>query len=130
MKTGRTSYAFLMEMLWVCAFFLLSSSVFVMSFAKAEQLSRKAETLNHAVLEASNALESTFAACGGLDDFAALPLAEIEAESSSVCSIKIETAQDNGLLRITVKALDRKNGSVLYTLEGTRCLLSAERTGA
>lgn len=61
MKPQRTSYAFLMEMLWVCAFFLISACIFVLSFAKAEHLSREAETLNQAVQAVSNAMEDTMA---------------------------------------------------------------------
>ena len=61
MKKERTSYAFLMEMIWVCAFFLICACIFVLVFMKAEQLSRQAEVLNQAVQAASNAMEEAFA---------------------------------------------------------------------
>lgn len=61
-KRERTSYAFLMEMMWVCAFFLICACIFVLAFAKAEQMSRKAETLNKATLAAENAMEEIYAA--------------------------------------------------------------------
>ena len=61
MKRERTSYAFLLEMIWVCAFFLICASIFVMAFAKAEQLSRQADVLNQAVQATSNVMEEVLA---------------------------------------------------------------------
>ena len=43
MKRERPSYAFLMEMIWVCAFFLICACIFVLAFVKAERLSHNAE---------------------------------------------------------------------------------------
>lgn len=60
MNHRRTSFAFLMEMLWVCGFFILSSCVFILAFVKADQLSRRASNLNQAVVAVENAVESTF----------------------------------------------------------------------
>lgn len=48
MNKKRTSYAFLMEMLWVCGFFAVAACIFVLAFAKADRLSQNAENLNHA----------------------------------------------------------------------------------
>lgn len=33
-RNKRPSYAFLMEMLWVCGFFAIAACIFVMAFAK------------------------------------------------------------------------------------------------
>ena len=45
-RNKRPSYAFLMEMLWVCGFFAIAACIFVMAFAKADSMSRKAQDLN------------------------------------------------------------------------------------
>lgn len=67
MKKRQTSYAFLMEMLWVCGFFALAACIFVLTFVKADHLSKRAENLNHAVLIAQNAVESCFSEYGKAD---------------------------------------------------------------
>ena len=51
-RNKRPSYAFLMEMLWVCGFFAIAACIFVMAFAKADSMSRKAQDLNEAVMAA------------------------------------------------------------------------------
>ena len=109
MKQKHISYGFLLEMIWVCAFFLICSSIFVLSFARAEKLSRDADTLNQAVLAASNAMEETFA---GLDNTE-------ERNSTDTFTLKISTTEAEQLLSASIQVLDRKDGSVLYTLEGT-----------
>lgn len=64
MKKRQPSCAFLMEMLWVCGFFALASCIFVLTFVKADHLSKSAENLNHAILTAQNAVESIFSEYG------------------------------------------------------------------
>ena len=59
-RNKRPSYAFLMEMLWVCGFFAIASCIFVMAFAKADSMSRKAQDLNEAVMAAEQEMEQTF----------------------------------------------------------------------
>lgn len=59
-KNKRPSYAFLMEMLWVCGFFAIAACIFVMAFAKADTMSRKAQDLNEAVMAAEQEMEQTF----------------------------------------------------------------------
>lgn len=125
MKTRRTSYGFLMEMLWVCAFFLISACIFVLAFAKSEQMSRDAEVLNQAVLAASNAMEETFALYenGTIDADSSRDIEALAAvHSFSECSLRIETSLDDGLLQVTVRAVSKKDGSEIYTLEGSHFL--------
>ena len=59
-RNKRPSYAFLMEMLWVCGFFAIAACIFVMAFAKADSMSRKAQDLNEAVMAAEQEMEQTF----------------------------------------------------------------------
>lgn len=61
MNRKPASLAFLMEMLWVCGFFILSACIFVLAFVKADTMSQGARNLNRAVTAAENALEDTFA---------------------------------------------------------------------
>lgn len=113
MKRERTAYAFLMEMIWVCAFFLICACIFVMAFAKAEQMSRGADLLNQAVQAASNAMEETFALGEAAD----------EAEFSTTDFIvNIETSYDDGLMNVTVQVMDNHDGSVIYTLTGAHAV--------
>lgn len=109
MKRERISYAFLMEMIWVCAFFLICSCIFVLAFAKAEQTSRRADLLNQAVQIASNAMEETFSlqCAANEEDF-----------STSDFTVNIETSTENGLMTVTVQVVDTMDGSLLYTLTG------------
>lgn len=117
MKRERTSYAFLMEMIWVCAFFLICSGIFVTAFARAEHLSRRADTLNQAVQAVSNAMEEMFAELDP-EDSEAIPLKY----STEDFSITIERSLEDGLLTLTVTAADPKNGDVLYSLTGSRAV--------
>lgn len=60
MERKHTSFAFLMEMLWVCGFFIVAACIFVLAFVKADQMSRGAKDLNQAVLTAENTMEHIF----------------------------------------------------------------------
>lgn len=113
MKRERTSYAFLMEMIWVCAFFLICACIFVMAFAKAERMSRGADLLNQAVQAASNAMEETFALGEAADE------ADFSTEDFTV---QIETSSDDGLMNVTVQVMDANDGSVIYTLTGAHAI--------
>lgn len=128
MKRQRTSYAFLTEMMFVCVFFLISSCIFVLAFAKAEHMSREAETLNQAVAAVSNAMETTFASCSGGDLNPEL-FPEQQNGRSDAFTVQVETEENQGLLHVTVRAVD-KNGAVLYSLEGARCLSGAGSSGS
>ena len=137
-KRERPSYAFLMEMMWVCAFFLICACIFVLAFAKAEQMSRKAETLNKATLAAGNAMEEIYAAfddavsAAGFDDVAGGQTefaAEVEnirnIYSSETFTLDVTTDMEDGLLTVVVHATDARDGEVLCTLNGARA--AAER---
>lgn len=113
MKKERTSYAFLMEMIWVCAFFLICACIFVLVFVKAEQLSHQAEVLNQAVQAASNAMEDTFAENGIVDP---------NRYATGDYTLSIETDNNDGLLSVTIQVLDPENGQVLYKLSGAHAL--------
>lgn len=154
MKTRRTSYAFLMEMLWVCAFFLISACIFVLVFAKSERISRDAETLNHAVQAAANAMEDTFAlyegnaalgqdatsgsdpslsGSGMSDSSLDAPGLSNSGLSGAVLDLaasysgedyfmEIDHTVEGSFLSVTVRILDSRDHSGIYTLEGDRYL--------
>lgn len=123
MKQKRTSFGFLMEMIWVCGFFLVSACIFVLVFAKAESLSRRADLLNQAVLAASNAMEETFAdAEAGTDVGSQTRKDRSEQYSTDDFRLEIAASEEDGLLSVTVQVLDRSDGSVLYSLSGARAL--------
>lgn len=139
MPKKRTSYAFLMEMLWVCGFFALSACIFVLAFGKAEHLSRQAEDLNHAVSETQNCLETFFATyTAGTNEPDGIgvtvhfydrhwePTANSPAE---VCyTITVTSKETDGLLELTAEAANQ-NGEVIYTLQGAKnCLEKAPKT--
>ena len=137
-KRERPSYAFLMEMMWVCAFFLICACIFVLAFAKAEQMSRKAETLNKATLAASNAIEEIYAAfddavseagfdavAGGETGFAAEAERIGTAFSTDTYTLKVTFDAADGLLSVVVEATDTRDGEVLCMLNGARA--AAER---
>ena len=113
MKRERPSYAFMMEMIWVCAFFLICACIFVLAFVKAEQLSHNAEILNQAVQAASNAMEGTFAEGQAID---------AGIYDTNDYTLEIETSEDNGLLSVVVRVVSAQDGSILYTLEGAHAI--------
>lgn len=134
MKTRRTSYAFLMEMLWVCAFFLISACIFVLVFAKSERISRDAGTLNRAVQAAANAMEDTFAlyegnvalgqdATGRSDPGLSGAVLDLAASySGKDYFMEIDHTVEGSFLSVTVRILDSRDRSGIYTLEGNRYL--------
>lgn len=124
MKHERSSYAFLMEMIWVCAFFLICASIFVTAFAKSEQMSRQAATLNQAVLAVSSVMEEVFAEGEETDtDPTAADSSIVTAYSTETYSIEMSSFIEDGLLSVTVTAIDPQTGDVLYSLSGTRAVL-------
>ncbi len=142
-KRERTSYAFLMEMMWVCAFFLICACIFVLAFARAEQMSRKAETLNKATLAASNAMEEIYAAfddavseagfdaaAGGQTGFPAEADRIGAACSSDTYTLKITTSMEDSLLTVVIEATDTRDGEILCTLNGARAAAAALPDGA
>jgi hypothetical protein len=99
MKRERTSYAFLLEMIWVCAFFLICASIFVMAFAKAEQLSRQADVLNQAVQATSNVMEEVLAVYP--DDQEQLEMIP-SVYATEEFSIELDHSFENGLAFFTI----------------------------
>ncbi len=127
MKQERTSYAFLMEMIWVCAFFLICATIFVMAFAKAEDLSRRADVLNQAVQAMSNTLEISFSevSSGQFEHPEELvPVFDSIAGqySSSDFVLTADPLIENGLLTLTITAADPEDGSVIDALTGAIAL--------
>ncbi len=120
MKHERTSYAFLMEMIWVCAFFLICASIFVTAFAKAEQLSRKADTLNQAVQAVSNLVEDCLAEVedGDAGDVTALA----SKYTTDEISIGMYPRFEDGLYIISVSAFDPEDGEIIYSLTASRAV--------
>jgi len=113
MKRKQTSYAFLMEMIWVCAFFLVCSCIFILAFVKADRMSHQADVLNQAVLAASNAMEQTFSAETSID---------LTPYTTEDYRLTMETFEDNGLLSVTIHVLDVQSDHVIYTLTGAHAL--------
>lgn len=124
MKQKRSSFGFLMEMIWVSGFFLISACIFVLVFAKSEALSRRAELLNQAVLAASNAMEETFADAEErmLEEGSHDRKNPADEFSTDEFLVEITASEEDDLLSVTVQVLDREDGSVLYTLSGARAL--------
>ena len=117
MKRKRTSYAFLLEMIWVCAFFLICASIFVMAFAKAEQISRQADVLNQAVQATSNVMEEALAGFPDEEEWFESISSAYDTEDFSV---ELECSSENGLAYFTVTAMDSKDGTVIYSLQSAK----------
>ena len=117
MKRKRTSYAFLLEMIWVCAFFLICASIFVMAFAKAERLSRQADVLNQAVQATSNVMEEVLAEFPSEgEQLNAIP----NAYATEDFTIELQCSSEDGLAFFTVTALDPKDGTIIYSLQSAK----------
>ena len=119
MKRERTSYAFLLEMIWVCAFFLICASIFVMAFAKAEQVSRQADVLNLAVQATSNVMEEVLAVFP--EDQEQLEIIS-SAYSTDDFSIELNHSLEDGLAFFTITAVNKTDGTPLYSLRGAKAL--------
>lgn len=125
MNHKRTSFAFLTEMLWVCGFFVLAACVFVLAFVKADQTSKDAENLNHAVLIASNTIEDTFSELETGTEPAGERILYFdhnwnEADSSGTdisFLVTVSAESEDSLLKVTAKVDDHK-GKNIYTLDG------------
>ena len=119
MKRERTSYAFLLEMIWVCAFFLICASIFVMAFAKAEQVSRQADILNQAVQATSNVMEEALAVFP--EDQEQLEMIP-SAYATDDFSIELNHSSEDGLAFFTITAINNADGTILYSLQGAKAL--------
>lgn len=136
MNKKRTSYAFLMEMLWVCGFFALAACIFVFAFVKADRLSKSAENLNHAVLAAENSIETVFSGYDG-DNSPREILSGFDRNWNS-CEynspeaayyVKINHHVNDGMLYVdvTVHEMKGKNAEPVYSLNGARSLDTERR---
>ena len=119
MKRERTSYAFLLELTWVCAYFLICASIFVMAFAKAEQLSRQADVLNQAVQATSNVMEEVLAVYpSDPEQLEMIP----SAYATEEFSIELDHSFEDGLAFFTITAVNTKDSTILYSLQGAKAL--------
>lgn len=135
MSKPRTSYAFLMEMLWVCGFFGIAAGIFILAFVKADRISRNADSLNHAVSAAQNALEMTFALSGGASDgmVRAGMMEDRElcydqnwnllspGEGTPSFVLRLSSCIESGMLHVAAEVSDTEGNSI-YSLSGDRCL--------
>ena len=125
-RRERPSYAFLMEMMWVCAFFLICACIFVLAFAKAEQMSRKSDTMNKAVQASSNAMEEIYAAfddaviengfdavADGSTGFTATTEQICNTYSTDMFSLHITTDMSDSLMFVVIEATDLRDGESL-----------------
>lgn len=136
-RNKRPSYAFLMEMLWVCGFFAIAACIFVMAFAKADSLSRKAQDLNEAVMAAEQEMEQTFLSeregtwtvC--LDRSwkpvsqapdGRLPGADGPFPEETYAVLRVTSQADGGLLNVSIQVdahVSEPIQETVYTLEGS-----------
>ena len=133
----RPSYAFLMEMLWVCGFFAIAACIFVMAFAKADTMSRKAQDLNEAVMAAEQEMEQTFlseregiwSVC--LDQSwnpvskqpdNRLPGGDGPFPKDTYAVLHVTSQSDDGLLNVSIQVdthISEPVQATIYTLEGS-----------
>lgn len=133
----RSSYAFLMEMLWVCGFFAIAACIFVMAFAKADTMSRKAQDLNEAVMAAEQEMEQTFlseregiwSVC--LDQSwnpvskqpdNRLPGGDGPFPKDTYAVLHVTSQSDDGLLNVSIQVdthISEPVQETIYTLEGS-----------
>jgi hypothetical protein len=133
----RPSYAFLMEMLWVCGFFAIAACIFVMAFAKADTMSRKAQDLNEAVMAAEQEMEQTFlseregiwSVC--LDQSwnpvskqpdNRLPGGDGPFPKDTYAVLHVTSQSDDGLLNVSIQVdthISEPVQETIYTLEGS-----------
>jgi len=67
MKRNHSAGLFLMEMIIVILFFSICAGICIQVFAKADQMSRKASNLNHAVVRAESIAEEIRSGSGKAD---------------------------------------------------------------
>lgn len=133
----RPSYAFLMEMLWVCGFFAIAACIFVMAFAKADTMSRKAQDLNEAVMAAEQEMEQAFlteregtwSVCldqnwkpVSMEPDHRLPGSDGPFPEGTYAVLRVSSQADGGLLNVSVQVDSHVSESIqetIYTLEGS-----------
>ena len=118
-RNKRPSYAFLMEMLWVCGFFAIAACIFVMAFAKADSMSRKAQDLNEAVMAAEQEMEQTF--LSERED-GRLPGTDGPFPEETYAVLRVTSQADGRLLNVSIQVDAHVSESIqetIYTLEGS-----------
>lgn len=128
MNKPRTSYPFLLEMLWVCGFFSVAACIFVLAFVKADLTSRDADALNHAVRAAQNAIETRYSthdptAISGTEEFYYDRNwnETKEADTKPAYTLRLTDSIKDHMLYVTAEVTD-KEGSLVYSLDGARYL--------
>lgn len=129
MRPKHTSVAFLMEMLWVCGFFVISACIFLLVFVKADRMSLDTQNLNQAVLYTENAVEDTLANYTNDFDFSDSLTVFYDKEWTPMDSssqdaafqITVSASIEDRLLNVTAAAA-HKNGDSIYSLSGARYL--------
>lgn len=145
-RNRRPSYAFLMEMLWVCGFFAVAACIFVLAFVKADSMSRRAEDLNQAVMAAENEMEQTFLlgregswiVCfddswnplpedGSLSDPALISDKTPSEDSANLprvhAALFVDSRLNGSLLNVTINAaVMSPHQETIYTLEGSHMM--------
>ena len=125
-RNKRPSYAFLMEMLWVCGFFAIAACIFVMAFAKADSMSRKAQDLNEAVMAAEQEMEQTFLSEAwkpvSEDPDGRLPGTDGPFPEETYAVLRVTSQADGRLLNVSIQVDAHVSESIqetIYTLEGS-----------
>lgn len=129
MKPRQTSFAFLMEMLWVSGFFILSACIFLLVFIKADQMSLHASNLNQAVLNTENAVEDIYASYHP-EEFGNAEhtlyydknwdlVDGQQPEAAFFITVKVDYNDD--MLNVSAQAFELDRESI-YTLDGARYL--------
>lgn len=123
MNKSRTSYSFLLEMIWVCGFFSITACIFVLAFTQAGRKSRTADALNHGVLMAQNAIEEAYASYDSSlttgteihyfdSDWKEL----LKDGADSAFLLKLTTSLKDHMICVTARVEDRK-GNLIYSLD-------------
>ena len=124
-RNKRPSYAFLMEMLWVCGFFAIAACIFVMAFAKADSMSRKAQDLNEAVMAAEQEMEQTFLSereGTWSEPDSRLPGTDGPFPEETYAVLRVTSQAEGGLLNVSIQVDAHVSESIqetIYTLEGS-----------
>lgn len=126
----RPSYAFLMEMLWVCGFFALCSSIFVSLFIKANQISTESKDLNYAITLSQSKIETAFANGINTQDEIEYYTSDwqLTAKENQDCYASVSTTctTENNLLTVSVVITQIGKQEPIYELTGSHYLSSSE----
>lgn len=129
----RPSYAFLMEMLWVCGFFVICSGIFASLFVKANHISTESENLNYAITLAQSKLESAFSKGYNAKDETIYYTSNWEptTKNSPICYAVVTTTcnTQNDLLTVSVVIKQKGSKETIYELTGSHYLATDLKGG-